>query len=82
MTHIILRVHTHTRAHTGLVVDWTGDGLQAWQERFAAASGATTVNQLLRKHGIKVMRIRAVRSVDLSLSGTSHNPMHGVWWCV
>jgi hypothetical protein len=39
---------------TGLVVDWTGEGLQAWQERLAAASGASTVNQLLRKHGIKV----------------------------
>jgi hypothetical protein len=38
----------------GLVVDWTGEGLQVWQQRFAAAPGSTTVNQLLRKHGIKV----------------------------
>jgi hypothetical protein len=45
---------THAVLWPGLVVDWTGEGLQVWQQRFAAASGATTVNQLLRKHGIKV----------------------------
>lgn len=41
-------------AAAGLLVDWTGEGAEVWQERLAAASGAATVENVLRKAGVKV----------------------------
>lgn len=38
----------------GLVVDWTGEGAEAWHVRLAAASGASTVETLLRRGGLPV----------------------------
>jgi hypothetical protein len=60
-------------AVSGLVVDWTGEGLQVWQERFAAAAGASTVNQLLRKHGIKVCWAVRHSGGTTPLAGQQHN---------
>jgi hypothetical protein len=44
-----------------LLVDWTSSSEQAWDERLRAAPGATTVEKLLRKHGVQVSVISCGR---------------------
>jgi hypothetical protein len=48
------RLISAAAAAAGLLVDWTGEGVEVWQERLAAASGAATVESVLRKNGVKV----------------------------
>jgi hypothetical protein len=37
-----------------LLVDWSGEGVEVWQQRLAAAGGAATIESVLRKAGVKV----------------------------
>ncbi|WIA16857.1 hypothetical protein OEZ85_013789 [Tetradesmus obliquus] len=51
-----------------LLVDWTGEGAEVWQERLAAASGAATVENVLRKAGVKE-RLAAALAIEVGVQG-------------
>jgi hypothetical protein len=50
-----------------LLVDWSGEGAEVWQQRLAAASGTATVESVLRKAGVKVRGCLEICFVTSSL---------------
>jgi hypothetical protein len=57
-----------------LLVDWTGEGAEVWQQRLAAASGAATVESVLRKAGVKVRQQHSRTNSSTALRFTAALP--------